>query len=97
MRCCQWTFDGVKQLRNEVKDVSVLGGCDCGCPSIDFHKEPGTGVRIRVNARVEGTSDGIFLYTVGEHLGGIEWVGTSEHGDPAEFSDPAVLIITVAG
>jgi hypothetical protein len=90
------TQDRAEQLRRAAKDVLVIGGCECGCPSIDFHKEPGTGMHIRVNARVEGTSDGLLLYTVGDRLGGIEWVGTSEQGDPAKFPDPAVLVISAA-
>jgi hypothetical protein len=39
-------------------------------------------MHIRVNAAVEGSFDGLFLYTVGGRLGGIEWVGVSEDGDP---------------
>jgi hypothetical protein len=87
-------FDGVEQLRSAAQHVLVIGGCECGCPSIDFHKDPGTGIHIRVNARVDGTSGGLFLYTVGDRLGGIEWLGTSEEGDPDEFPDPAVLVVS---
>ena len=87
-------FDGVERLRLEAKDVLVTGGCECGCPSIDFHNEPGTGMHIHVDAQVDGTSDGLFLYTVGGRLGGVEWVGTSDQGNPAEFPDPAVLIVS---
>jgi hypothetical protein len=36
-------FDGVEQLRSAAQHVLVIGGCECGCPSIDFHKDPGTG------------------------------------------------------
>ncbi|HEY8727975.1 MAG TPA: hypothetical protein VIL94_00220, partial [Acidothermaceae bacterium] len=51
-------FDDVERLRIEAKDVLVTRGCECGCPSIDFHNEPGSGMHIRVNAQVDGTSDG---------------------------------------
>jgi hypothetical protein len=54
-------------------------------------------MNIRVNAQVEGSLDGLFLYTVGNRLGGIEWAGNSEGADPAEFPDPAVLNISPAG
>ncbi|HZC52138.1 MAG TPA: hypothetical protein VE441_06535 [Mycobacterium sp.] len=89
-------FDGVEQLRREAKDAVVVGGCDCGCPSIDFYNQVGEGMDIRVNAGVDGTFDGLFLYTVGGHLGGIEWVGNSEEADPDEFPDPERLTISPA-
>ena len=89
-------FEGVEQLRNEATGAVVVGGCDCGCPSIDFHNEPGIGMHVRVNAQVDGTLDGLFLYTVGDRLGGIEWVGSSEHDDPVQLPDPAILIISPA-
>lgn len=52
-------------------------------------------MHIRVNAGVRGTNDGMFLYTVGPWLGGIEWVGVSEN-DPTEFPEPSLLDIEVA-
>jgi hypothetical protein len=88
-------FSGVEQLRAQARDAVVVGGCNCGCPSIDFYNEPGTGMHVRVNAHVDGTLDGLFLYTVGGRLGGIEWVGSSDD-DPAELPDPGVLIISAA-
>ena len=51
-------------------------------------------MHVRVNAQVDGTLDGLFLYTVGDRLGGIEWVGSSEHDDPVQLPDPAILIIS---
>lgn len=56
-------FDGVERLRDEARGAAVVGGCDCGCPSIDFYSEPGVGMQIHVNAQVDGTLDGLFLYT----------------------------------
>lgn len=88
-------IDSVEHLREEAGHAVVVSGCRCGCPSIDFYSEPGVGMHIRVNARVDGTIDGLFLYTVGGHIGGIEWVGASEQ-NPDEFPDPSVLIITPA-
>jgi hypothetical protein len=89
-------FNGVEDLRCQAKTAAVLGECDCGCASIDFHNESGVGMQVRVNAAIEGTYDGLFLYTVGGQLGGIEWVGVSDGGDPAEFPDPDVLTIRPA-
>ena len=87
-------FPGVEALRAEAEDVEVVGGCGCGCPSIDFRKEPGVGLHIRVNAAIAGGSyDGLFLFTIQDHLGGIEYVGSSGKKDPAEFPDPTLLIV----
>jgi hypothetical protein len=88
-------FDGVDQLRREAEAAVVVGGCGCGCPSIDFYSEPDQGMHIRVNAS-HGDFDGLFLFTVDGRLGGIEWVGASGDGDPAEFPDPATLSIEPA-
>ncbi len=89
-------FAGVEGLRREAEQAMVVGGCGCGCPSIDFYKQPGQGMHVRVNAATQRNFDGLFLYTVGGRLGGIEWVGTSDEGDPPEFPDPATLTINPA-
>jgi hypothetical protein len=95
-------FDGAERLRSQAAAVQVLGGCGCGCPSIDFVEGRGNGMAIVVNAGVKDseTFDGLFLFTVdvpgtGDVLGGIEWVGQSE-SDPAELPAPEDLNITLA-
>lgn len=61
------------------------------------HQEAGVGLHVRVNAAIDGCQyDGLFLYTLGEHLGGIEYVGNSGEKDPAEFPDAALLIVEPA-
>ena len=94
---------GVAPLRRQAAQVSVVGGCGCGCPSVDFRPDGGRGMTVRVNAGVRGSHDGLFLYTVedpqqGEVLGGIEWVGV-EGADPGELPPPDLLDIhpAVAG
>lgn len=89
-------FDGVDGLRREAEQATVVGGCGCGCPSIDFYKQVGAGMRVRVNAATPGHFDGLFLYTVGGRLGGIEWVGSPEEGNPPEFPDPSTFTIMPA-
>ena len=89
-------FEGVEGLRREAEHAKVVGTCGCGCPSIDFYKQPGQGMHVRVNAVSQSQFDGLFLYTLGERLGGIEWVGTSDEGNPPEFPDPSTLAIQPA-
>jgi hypothetical protein len=87
-------FSDVEMLRAQAEHVQVVGVCGCGCPSIDFRTEPGVGLRVRVNAAIAGGSyDGLFLFTLGDHLGGIEYVGSSGEKDPPELPEPALLVI----
>jgi hypothetical protein len=90
-------FPDAEALRAQAADVEVVGVCGCGCPSVDFRKEPGVGLHVRVNASIAGGShDGLFLYTLEGHLGGIEYVGNSVESDPSELPEPAQLVIESA-
>jgi hypothetical protein len=93
-------FPGVEDLRQQTRDVIVVGMCGCGCPSIDFVRGRGLGMTVRVNAGLPDSYDGLFLYTIehsehGEVLGGIEWVGVGET-DPDELPDPSLLAVEPA-
>jgi hypothetical protein len=61
-------------------------------PSIDFAKFVGVGMTILVNAAVRNSYDGLFLYALGDVLGGIEYVSNSDQM-AAELPDPSVLDI----
>jgi hypothetical protein len=52
-------FQGVESLRLQAADVVVVGMCGCGCPSIDFRRDRGLGMAIRVNAAVPGSYAGL--------------------------------------
>ncbi|MEV0903180.1 hypothetical protein [Actinoplanes sp. NPDC049802] len=93
-------FPDVATLRRQATEVAVVDTCGCGCPSIDFQQGRGLGMTIRVNAGVQGSHNGLFLYTIedpqrGEVLGGIEWVGVEET-DPDELPSPELLDIKAA-
>ncbi len=88
-------FPGVQHLRHEADTAVVVRGCDCGCPSIDLSPQSRGGMAICVNAAADDGISGLFLFTIGGHLGGIEWVGASER-DPTEFPDPATLTVSLA-
>ncbi|WP_130343866.1 hypothetical protein [Herbihabitans rhizosphaerae] len=93
-------FPGVEELRRQVADVVVVDMCGCGCPSIDFQRDHGLGMEVRVNASIPGSHNGLFLYTIedprrGKLLGGIEWVA-GEDTNPDELPAPDRLDIQPA-
>lgn len=85
-------FDGVEALREQAREAQVVGGCGCGCPSIDFSSQRGDGMGLKVNAALRGSYDGLFLFTLGDRLGGIEYVSSSDEM-AAELPDPSLLDI----
>ena len=89
-------FKGVRKYRRQARKAKVVGLCGCGCPSIDFYKKPGVGMTILVNAGIPGTYDGLFLYALGRHLGGIEYVSNSDEM-ALELPEPAQLDIEHVG
>jgi hypothetical protein len=90
-------FPDAETLRAQAEGVEVVGVCGCGCPSVDFRQDPGVGLRVRVDAAIAGgSSDGLFLFTLGDQLGGIEYVGNSGEKAPSEFPEPALLIVKPA-
>lgn len=88
-------FDGVAELREQAKSVGVIGTCGCGCPSIDFNPHTGQGMWIRVNAGLRGSYDGLFLYTHGDQLGGIEYLNNADEM-PDQLPEPSLLDIEPA-
>lgn len=85
-------FHGADAFRAQAANARVVDVCECGCPSIDFRKQPGVGLSILVNAGVRGSFDGLFLYAVAGRLGGIEYVSNSEEM-AAELPSPSELEI----
>jgi hypothetical protein len=85
-------FEGVAALREQARTARVVGMCDCGCPSITFETMPGLGMWIVVNAGVRGSADGLFLFTRGDRLGGIDYLCGSEE-PVSELPDPSKLDI----
>ncbi|GAB7044544.1 hypothetical protein [Catenuloplanes niger] len=93
-------IDNADALRAQAARAVVVGGCSCGCPSVDFEPYRGIGMTIRVNAVVPGTDEQLFLYTIvdprrGELLGGIEWFTVGDTVAP-ELPAPELLDITPA-
>jgi hypothetical protein len=96
-------FNGVEELRTQAARAEVRGGCQCGCPSINFFEGQNSGMTMLVNGAVRdsATFDGLFLFSVGlpgvgAILGGIEWVGKGA-SHPDELPSPDDLVISVAG
>jgi hypothetical protein len=94
-------FPGVDGLRRQARELQVVGMCGCGCPSVDFQRDRGLGMIVRVNARLSDSYDGLFLYTLqdpelGEILGGIEWVGGGSETIPGQLPEPHLLSVEPA-
>ncbi|QYJ04509.1 hypothetical protein KUV85_02170 [Nocardioides panacisoli] len=85
-------FEGAGAMREQRQAARVVGVCGCGCPSIDFAVFSGVGMTVLVDANVVGTDDGLFLFAMGDQLGGIEYVSNSDQM-AAELPDPAQLQI----
>lgn len=79
----------VANLRLQVPTLSVGDPCRCGCPSADFEGPSGP-LTVHVDARIEGSIDTVFLYSVEGRLGGIEYV-TNADRPPNELPDPTRL------
>lgn len=79
-------------LAAQLAQLSVVGTCGCGCPTIYFgHDEKGAGVEKVADVAVRDTYDSILLF-VSEHgyLDSLEyvWVGDDI---PAEFPPSTLL------
>ena len=99
-RVIEWVlageFDGVDELRAQIPRLRVLGGCTCGCPSVDF-VEPGLGLGSPIGR--EGYVPGLFysvaLFARGDGvLTTLDLLCTGEV-TPTEFPDAAELVETV--
>jgi hypothetical protein len=85
-------FVGAEDFRRQSMAARVVGRCGCGCPSIDFTNVPGNGLTVLVDAGITGTDDSLFLFSLGDSLGGIEYVGVSE-GTATELPEPSSIFI----
>jgi hypothetical protein len=70
------TTTGAASLLNQVPDLHVVGGCDCGCPSVDFEIDgQDSNALIIADARgtsPEGVAVGLILWAKEGRLTGLE-------------------------
>lgn len=85
-------FVGAEEFRRQAIDVRVTGRCGCGCPSIDFTTDPGNGLTVLVDAGIAGSDDSLFLFSLGNRLGGIEYVSCSDEM-ATELPTPSRLFV----
>ena len=80
----------------QLEDARVVGGCSCGCASIDFaiggRQEPPQGMRILGDFGFDRGEDrcGAFIFANGDLLGGIEVWGANCPA-PSSLPKPAEL------
>lgn len=82
-------FPAADRFRVQATTLRGYRDCSCGCPSISFVRpETSSGLTSLVEAVVHDSGDWIFLYAVGDVLGGIELVPVAGPV-PTEFPDPS--------
>jgi hypothetical protein len=87
-------FPGVEGLRAQAREVSVVGVCDCGCPTIYFTPKPPDQDRLAVEAVVPGSSEGVLLFVTDSGLDAMESTFAREP-PPDRFPDARDLEIVV--
>jgi hypothetical protein len=66
---------GADRFLSDVCSLRVVGGCTCGCASIDFTTDNDGGMSIISDFGVtgpDGLPGGVFLFTQGDRLAGLE-------------------------
>ena len=86
-------FDGVLELRDQARDVQVVGRCDCGCPSVDLRANPNrpkaqaTGrlapVELQVRPRADEPPGNIILFLDDGQLSYLEYVYYTDSPPPS--------------
>lgn len=85
----QWLFEHRKteagDVQVAVEAVKVIGGCPCGCPTLDFvaedtHDEKGTIVSDVFGLSPEGVPCWVTLWASGTELAGIEITAFAHEG-----------------
>ncbi|HLF79112.1 MAG TPA: hypothetical protein VJB57_16650 [Dehalococcoidia bacterium] len=75
-----WALDakgGQERYLEQVESLRVIGGCDCGCPSIDFSSDDDLNISSRIivdfyGESPEGIPVGGILWAAGESLSSLE-------------------------
>ena len=90
-------FDGADELREQAKSAFVVGGCDCGCPSVDLRAwrgAPAVGLASRlVPSELEVVPAGdepsgqVILFADDGRLSYLEYVFFGD--TPAKWPDPS--------
>jgi hypothetical protein len=89
-------FDGVAELRAQVDRATVVGGCACGCPSIelavpgDVPRSPYAGPLAPVEARAGDQA--IILFLDGGRLSYLELVHVEDH-PPTSWPAAVELVV----
>jgi hypothetical protein len=81
--------------RMQAPNVRVRGGCDCGCPTINFVENGSLGSPLPVTASVRGVAAEVVLFSIGGQLTSLEYTAY-DHEAPTEFPAPELLSVTRA-
>jgi hypothetical protein len=79
-----------------IAGLRVVGGCDCGCASIDFIEDaPGFGLEVLSDHQwrdKQGNLFGVFAFAKAGRIAGLEVWSVDGKAIPSELPDPAVLV-----
>jgi hypothetical protein len=79
-----------ERLRRQLPELRVVGGCGCGCPTVDFRDEP-DGLELIADAKVCGSDgDAILLFGHDGILDRLEYMWIGGH-PPAHWPRPTLL------
>jgi hypothetical protein len=99
-------FPGVQALRDQLDGVTVVGLCDCGCPTIDFNvprvssdeslRATGTPTPYQgIASSLDGEPVGdIILFVDDGHLASLEYVA---HAGPPPDAWPPIELVSLIG
>jgi hypothetical protein len=87
---------GAERLREQADDLRVVGGCDCGCPSINFQTDQPGGIGVAAEGLVPDRDRSVLLFVDGaDRLYSLELMWITD-APPTDWPDPASLEVGAA-
>jgi hypothetical protein len=87
-------IEGAERLRAQADDLRVVGGCGCGCPSINFQSDLPGGIGIVAEGLVPDRDRSVLLFVDGaDRLYSLELMWMTD-APPTDWPDPASLEVS---
>jgi hypothetical protein len=85
-------FTGVDALRQQARDVSVLGKCECGCPTVHFSTDERRNRLVADADTAPYAGQSVLLFVTDDGLDSLEVAWTTDQ-PPVEFPAAEDLIV----